>query len=300
MRRLPPLRSLQVFEAAARLGSFAEAGNELHLTPSAISHHIRDLEDRLEVTLFHRFHRQVILTDLGRSYAKVIRQSLGAITTATQTIERRGKVDILTIHCVPSLASQWLMHRLSRFSSQYPDIEVRINSAVAAVDLIAEQADFDIRYGPVVRESSIVINPFPMEPLAVVCTPELATGEQPIKEPADLINHTLIHSEINLITWKKWVKDYPGLELNLKKGPKFDRSFMSINYAVEGLGVALESRLLTQREIESKKLVMPLGTDNPKLVFHNLVYLKSKEHLPKMVVFKNWLFEQLEETFKEF
>src|SRR5690625_1928357 len=109
MRSLPPLKSLQAFEAAARLGSFAAAANELFLTPSAISHHIRALEERLNIALFHRVHRGVMLTDAGRRYAQGIGQGLTIMEMATRRTEHYAKSDVLTIHAVPSLASQWLM-----------------------------------------------------------------------------------------------------------------------------------------------------------------------------------------------
>lgn len=297
MRYLPPLKSLQAFEAAARLGSFAAAADELFLTPSAISHHIRTLEERLGIALFHRIHRGVTLTDAGRRYAQVIGQGLGIMEIATRRIEHYSKSDVLTVHAVPSLASQWLMPRLSRFSAQYPDIDVRINASVNNINLTAEQADFDIRYGTAVSESGVIIHPFPKEPMAIVCAPALMQSEHPIHTPKDLQFHTLIHSEVNRITWRDWLNQHPDVELNLARGPRFDRSFMAISAAIDCLGVAMESRLLLERELEHGHLIMPLGPEPPKMVFHHLLYLESKAHLPKMIAFKEWLFTQLNESF---
>ena len=297
MRRLPPLRSLQAFEAAARLGSFAAAADELHLTPSAISHHIRDLEERLAIVLFHRAHRRVILTDAGRRYAGVIGQGFGLIELATRRIEHHGKSDVLTVHCVPTLATQWLMPRLSRFGAQYPDIDLRLNASVGDVNLVAEQADFAICYGTVVVESGVDMTPFPKEPLTIVCAPELMNTVHPIRTPEDLQHHTLIHSEVNLFKWGDWAKQHPNVELSLKRGPRFDRTFMTISAAVDCLGVAIESRLMMERELESGKLVMPLGPEPAQMVFHRLLHLESKANLPKMVAFKEWLFAQLNESF---
>ena len=107
MRKIPPLKSIQAFEAASRLGSFVAAADELHLTPSAISHQIRELEQRLGIALFHRVHRAVELTDAGRRYAEAVAEALGLIEASTRSIERTGKSDILTIHSVPSFAAQW-------------------------------------------------------------------------------------------------------------------------------------------------------------------------------------------------
>jgi LysR family glycine cleavage system transcriptional activator len=293
VRKLPSLRSVRAFEAASRLGSFAAAADELHVTASAVSHQIRELEREVGVALFHRVHRAVVLTDMGRRYAERVAEGLGIIEAATRTIERRGKSDILTIHCVPSFAAQWLMPRLSRFSALHPDIDVRLNASVSLVDLAGGEADFDIRYGPFIPASGVTILPLPEETIVVLCSPRLAEGDHPIRHPADLRWHTLIHSELNLVAWREWFRmnDVAGIEL--ERGPRFDRSFMAINAAVDGVGVALESRLLIQSELQTGRLVLPFSLTQPKLVCHTLAFLKSKAASPKINAFREWLFDEL-------
>lgn len=293
MRRMPPLKAVQAFESASRLGSFAAAADELHLTPSAISHQIRWLEEQLGIALFHRVHRSTVLTDAGRRYAETVAEAFGLIEAGTRAIERTGKSDILTVHSVPSFAAQWLMPRLSRFSSLNPDIDVRLNASAGMVDLAGSEADFDIRYGTVFPEAGVTVRPFPEEAIVVLCAPSLARGRSSIKKPNHLSGHTLIHSEVNLYSWRDWRRDHPGVTLQLDRGPRFDRSFMSISAAIDGIGVALESRLLVERELESRQLVMPFGIEGPRLVCHQLRFLKTKAHLPKMRAFSEWLFEEL-------
>lgn len=294
MRKIPPLKALQAFEAASRLGSFAAASDELHLTPSAISHQIRLLEQQLGVTLFHRVHRAVELTDIGRRYAEVIAEAFGLIEANTRSIERTGKSDILTIHSVPSFATQWLMPRLSRFSALNPDIDVRLNASVATIDLAAGEADFDIRYGSVFPSSGMEVQPFPEETIVITCSPKVLQ-----EQALNLAEAALIHSEINLYTWREWQRDNPAIKLHLSRGLRFDRSFMAINAAVDGLGVAIESRLMIERELETGKLVLPFGLTGPKLVCHRLTYLKTKAHFQKMKAFRQWLFEELNKTMDE-
>jgi LysR family glycine cleavage system transcriptional activator len=293
MRQIPPLKAVQAFEAASRLGSFVAAADELHLTPSAISHQVRLLEQRLGITLFHRVHRAVELTDGGRRYAEVVAEAFGLLEAGTRSIERVGKSDILTIHSVPSFATQWLMPRLSRFSAMNPDIDVRLNASVATIDLAAGEADFDIRYGNVFPDSGVVVQPFPEETIVVVCSPSLTSKRRARRGSIDLGESTLIHSEVNLYTWRDWLRNHPGFTLHLDRGPRFDRSFMAINAAVDGMGVALESLLMIERELESGRLVLPFGLEGQKLVGHRLTYLKTKAHLPKMKAFREWLFEEL-------
>ncbi|MEA4837463.1 MAG: transcriptional regulator GcvA [Rhodospirillaceae bacterium] len=293
MQRIPSLKAIQAFESAARLGSFAAAAEELLVSPSAISHQIRLLEREIGISLFHRVHRSVLLTDVGRRYAEQIAEAFGGIEAATRSIERRGKSDILTIHSVPSLASQWLMPRLSRFSASQPDIDIRLNASVPMVDLAAGGADFDIHYGMAFPASGVEAMPFPEETIVACCAPSLRDGANPIREPGDLRFHTLIHSEVNLVSWRDWFR-FAGVEgVDLKRGPRFDRSFMAISAAMDGVGVALESRLLIQKELETGRLVTPFALDGPRLVCHRLLFLRSKAQIPKIKAFRDWLFAEL-------
>lgn len=294
MRKLPSLKTIQAFEAASRLGSFAAAAQELLVTPSAISHQIRQLEQEIGVPLFHRVHRSIVLTDKGRRYAEQIAEAFGTLEAATRSVEQRGKSDILTIHSVPSFATQWLMPRLSRFSARQADIDLRLNASVSLIDLASGEADFDIRYGTVFPAAGVTTMPFPEEMVLVLCTPALARGKHPIRKPSDLQHHTLIHSEVNLYSWRDWSRQHGDIPLDLARGPRFDRSFMAISAAVDGAGVCLESRLMVERELDSGRLVAPFGLSGPKISGHSLAFLRSKSNVPKIRAFREWLFEQLD------
>lgn len=296
MRQLPPLKSIQAFEAAARLGSFLRAAEELHITASAISHRIRALERALSVALFHRVHRSVMLTDAGSRFAAEVAEAFGRIESAAQEIARVGKSDLINVHVVPSLAAQWLMPRIARFSATYPDLDVRITASTEHVDLASGPVDFDIRYGPVLRRAGVETEMFPPEPIVALCSPALTRGRKAIKTPRDLAHHTLIHSEINLYRWRDWQGDHPGVRLALDRGPRFDRSFMSIFAAVDGLGVCLESRLLVERQLDSGRLVLPFGGEGPRIECHSLNYLSSRARLPKMRLFREWLMSSLAQS----
>lgn len=295
MTDVPQLRTVQIFEAAARLESFLRAADELRLTPSAVSHQIRSLEQSLGVLLFHRVNRAVMLTDVGRKYADEISEALGRIEAATQTIARKGKSDILTVHSVPSFASQWLMPRLNKFGALNPEIDVRLNASGDPADLGGDAVDIDIRYGTFVPAAYLGVDPFPMETIVALCSPSLMKGSLRIRTPADIRKHVLIHSEVNLYRWKHWAADQ-GVDIELERGPRFDRSFMAINTAIDGLGVCLESRLLVQRELESGRLMMPLGSAGPKIRCHSLVYRRSRANVPKISIFRKWLAKALKET----
>jgi LysR family transcriptional regulator, glycine cleavage system transcriptional activator len=295
MHKLPSLSSLRTFEAAARLGTFGLAADELSVTASAVSHQIKLLEEYTGVRLFHRINRTVVLTDVGRRYANEIAFAFEHMVAATQNVAKSDKSDILSIHSSPSFATQWLMPRLSRFSTIQPDIDVRLHAAHSGVDMVPE-FDIDIRYGTKLSSASTVSVFLPEEVIVPMCAPALIDGPKPIHRPEDLRHHTLIHSEATLVGWDDWVRSKPNLKLNLKRGLRFDRSFMSIGAAVDGLGVCFESLLLVQREIEMKQLVMPFGMDSLKIRGHNIAYLTSMAELPKIKAFQNWLFSELAHT----
>ena len=288
-------KAVQAFEAAARLSSFSLAAEELFVTPSAVSHQVKSLEDQFGVQLFHRVHRAVILTDAGRRYAEEISAAFARIETATRDLGRLTKSDILTIHSTPSFATQWLMPRLARFSAKHPDIDVRLNASKDPVDLIASAVDVDIRYvSKNILPLGIKTVAFPPETIVPLCSPKLANGPNPIRTPEDLSHHTLIHSEVCLVGWRDWGRQHRDVKLDLKRGPRFDRSFMSISAAVDGLGVCLESLLLVQRELETGRLVAPLGFDGLEVRGYTFNVLKSSAELPKVRNFHDWLFSEME------
>lgn len=296
MRKIPPLNSIQAFESAARLGSFIQASEELYITPSAISHRIRILEEALGVSLFHRIHRAVVITDAGRRFADEVAMAFGRIESAAQEITRVGKSDLIAVHVVPSFAAQWLMPRLARFTAKFPDIDVRITASVDQINLEDGTVDFDIRYGPVLKRAGIETEMFPPELIVAICSPELIKGRSGIKRPEDLGKHMLIHSELNRYSWRDWQRDHPSTSLKLDRGPRFDRSFMSIFAAVDGLGVCLESKLLVERQLDSKRLVLPFGGEGPRIECHSLNYLASKAKLLKIQIFRDWLMQSLAES----
>jgi LysR family glycine cleavage system transcriptional activator len=129
------------------------------------------------------------------------------------------------------------MPRLSRFSMLHPDTDVRLNAAVASVDLSAGEADFAIRYGTFLPAHGVAVAPFPEETFVVACAPSLAKGKRPIRKPADIEGHKLIYSEVNLVTWRDWLDGNGLSHIQTTRGPRFDRTFMAINAAVDGLGI---------------------------------------------------------------
>ena len=165
----------------------------------------------------------------------------------------------------------------------------------ADVDLIKEAVDIDIRYGARrLQPAGTMVLDLPLETIVPLCAPRLANGEHPIRAVADLKNHTLIHSEGCLVGWRDWMRLHRKVVLDITRGPRFDRSFMAISAAVDGLGVCLESLLLAQRELKAGALVAPLGLEGLRVNGYTMNLLKSRADLPKVKSFQDWLFGELE------
>ena len=296
MQKKISIKSIQAFEAAARLGSFAVAADELTVTASAVSHQIKLLEEQLGIALFHRVHRSVVLTEVGRNYAAEIIGAFARIEATTRNVAVAGTSAVLTVHSTPSFASQWLMRRLAQFGETHPELDIRLHASLIPVDLNQGTVDIDIRYNPGPPSAGSFMVPFPDDMIVPMCSPSLAHGTKPIRRPEDLARHTLIHSEVTILGWRDWARRHRKVRLDLERGPRFDRSFMAISAAVDGLGVCLDSLLLAEQELRAGKLIIPFAGDVMTFQGHGFVTLRSKADLPNIRNFRNWLFDELAAT----
>jgi LysR family glycine cleavage system transcriptional activator len=290
------IKAIQAFEAAARLGSFALAADELAVTPSAISHQVRLLEEQIGVLLFQRVHRSVILTDVGREYAAEVVAAFGRIDAATRLAATATGATSLTIHSTPSIATQWLMKRLPLYGELHPEIDLRLQASVNQIDLGQGIVDIDVRYNPGPAPAGSVMMHFPDDVVVPMCSPRLANGLKPIRRVEDMAGHTLIHGDITILGWRDWSRRNRKARLDLDRGPHFDRSFMAIRAAVDGLGVCLDSMLLAEQELRAGTLVVVLPETAMKVRGHGFVTLRSKADALKVVAFREWLFSELELT----
>ncbi|MFB9128485.1 LysR substrate-binding domain-containing protein [Paraburkholderia dipogonis] len=145
------------------------------------------------------------------------------------------------------------MPRIARFSAAHTDIDVRLNASSEAADLISGAVDIDIRYGPrKLQPAGTLVLELPPETIVPLCAPALMSGDYPLRSVADLQHHPLIHSEGCLVGWRDWMRLHRKTRIDIGRGPRFDRSFMALSAAVDGLGVCLESLLLAQRELENR------------------------------------------------
>ena len=257
---LPPLTALVAFETVARRLSFARAAEELHLTPSAVSHQIAKLEQFLGFLLFERTPRGITLSDAGESYLNRVAGALGAIGNATNDV-RKGVRNTLYIHSSTSLASLWLMPRLGKFVRAFPDISLSLSASPVHSDFALGQVDVDIRYG-VPEWPNLVVEPIFEERI-------LPLASQPVHVPSDLLKRPLIQSTVSLVQWPAWFASRKIIGMPDRFAFRFDRASMSLEAAVQGLGIALESDRIASQHIEAGRLLP---------VFHTAWSLPIKAH----------------------
>src|SRR6201992_2309896 len=256
--RLPSLTGLRPFEAAARHLSFTQAAAELNVTQTAISHQIRRLEEELGIRLFVRQNRSLALTAEAKEYLPGIRAAFNDLRLATDRLLRKDNDRVLTVSTLASLAAKWLLPRLSSFQQAHPDIDVRITSSISLVDFRRDDVDAAIRYGrghwPGVRADWLTA-----DELFPVCSPELPNGKKPLRSPEDLAQHTLLHSSGGYDDdWRLWLTaaELPS-DISKQPGLSFDMVLMTVQAAIDGLGVALGRTSYVQDDIAKGRLVVP-------------------------------------------
>lgn len=297
-RRLPPLRALQAFEAVARTHSVTKAADELAVTPSAVSHRLRNLEDHLGMKLFHHARRRVALSDAGRDFLQSIGPAFDRIERASDRLANGMASDVLTIHCTPSFAPAWLVPRIDAFVQQHPNIDLRVHASPEPVDFFRSDTDIEIRYGNSDWAGLIVV-PLMDDVLTPLCAPELRTrlGFGPGLTPEALVAAPLIVSERAPIGWEQWFHAN-GISHTVRRGLRFDRGYLAAQAAAAGLGVALESRIFAARYLESGELVgLFAGTRGDAVAgAHTLVYPPVYRDVQKIQLFQNWLLDAVAAT----
>jgi LysR family glycine cleavage system transcriptional activator len=290
--RLPSLNGLRAFEAAARHLSFTQAAAELNVTQTAISHQIKRLEEELGVRLFIRQNRALALTPAAKEYLPGIRAAFNDLRLATDRLLRRDDDHVLTVSTLASLAAKWLLPRITGFQEAHPGIDVRITTSTALVDFRSGDVDAAIRYGrgqwPGLRADWLMA-----DKLFPVCSPALLAGKKPLRKPEDLADHVLLHSSAaNDDDWRLWLTA-AGLPTNLSKQPgvTFDLVFMTVQAAIDGVGVAMGRTSYVQDDIAKGRLVVPFDITLPVDAGFYLVSPEARADSPKLSAFRNWLTE---------
>jgi len=293
---LPPLNSLRAFESAGRHLSFSKAAEELSVTPGAISQQIRGLEDFLEIKLFKRRNRSIVLTDAGQIFLPLLSDGFSSISEAVDVVRKSQCDEPLTITAPPSFTSKWLIPRLCKFQSLHPDIDVRIDASSHLVDFVRDDIDVGIRFGDgeYPELESIFLFSFDLIP---VCSPELLTDGKGLGDVSDIRHHTLLHDDDRNIDpswpdWAMWLATAGVDDIDASRGIYFNQGEMIIEAALEGQGIALVSSVMAAGEIESGRLVQPFETRLPVRLRFHLVTSAQKARNPKVAEFRQWILEE--------
>ena len=291
-RRLPPLNALRAFEAAARLGSFNGAAAELFVTPSAISHQVKSLEDFLGVSLFRRTRRQVQLTIAGERYLASVSHALDEIDLATRRLLVSSNSGALNISVAPAFLTRWLVPKVREFQERHPDIELRLSPNSGEIDFAWSDIDMAIYFGDgnwpdldVYFLREVVMVP--------VCSREFAEANPRMSRPEDLSSHTLIDVSSRPEEWDEFLASFGVTRRNRSKRLSVSSTSLALGAAMENLGVALADRQLVAREVLYGRLVTPLDISMNNHLGYYLVYQKDRKPSQEMRAFIDWVMDEI-------
>ncbi|HGL4261006.1 transcriptional regulator GcvA [Burkholderia dolosa] len=256
-RRLPPLNSLRAFEAAARLGSFTLAADELCVTHGAISRHVQQLETWLGRPLFERHNRRVELTVVGRAYLAEVGASLDRIALATAQHFGPRQQHVLRVSAPATFSLRWLVPKLSSFQVAHPGIEVRLSTSNEPIEKLRDSVDVIVRGGPQTIDG-YVAEEFLSEIRLPVCAPKLLEGK-PLHTPADLADFTLLHAATYPGMWPEWLAAAGHADLVPRHSLTLEHFYLTLQGALDGLGVAMGPIALVADDIAEGRLVQPFS-----------------------------------------
>ncbi|WP_119460809.1 transcriptional regulator GcvA [Rhodospirillaceae bacterium SYSU D60014] len=285
--RLPPLNALRLFEAAGRHQSFKLAAEELHLTPSAVSHGIVSLERWLGVNLFDRGPRGISLTVAGQDYLPYVSEALSMIATGTQRLPSRRTDRRILVSVAPTFATNWLLPNLHKFHKQHPPIVVSIDTARRQLDFPTDGVDLAIRMGrgPWPGLASVKLM---QEWLVPVCSPTYLSTLG-ADGAARLAGVTLLHVVSATEDWAAWLEAAGIGDVDLSRGFQFDTARIAFDAAASGLGIAIGRKPLVDRDLASGRLVRALDPVVPAATAYWLVSSEAAENRPEIAAFKRWL-----------
>lgn len=293
LRRLP-LDLLPTFDAAARHLSFTAAAEELFLTQSAVSRQVQQLEQALEVALFERKHRGLVLTEAGRLMQRTVTDCLERLADASARIRAAQAPRQLAITCTPGFASFWLIPRLARFTAAHRGIDVRISATLEVLDLKRSDIDVAIRFVPRASGHGPMLFAEEVQPL---CAPALLhDAERPLKTPADLRHHTLLTVDLPQSTptldWEPWLELMGVSAIEPASTLRFTRYAEAVAAAVAGQGIVIGRLPLMADMVQDGRLVAPFrGKATSKRAYFVEMAERANGN-PHAAEFAQWLVQE--------
>ncbi|MCP4982866.1 MAG: transcriptional regulator GcvA [Gammaproteobacteria bacterium] len=289
---MPPLNSLKCFEAAGRLMSFTAAAKELNVTQAAISHQIKVIEGFLGLSLFQRYPRRLALTEPGKALLPEVIEAFDRVSLAIGALGNEQYSNLLSVRLAPSFAAKWLSPRLKYFWLQYPEIDLCLYHAHAAVDFEREEIDIAVTYGKgdwpgVVVDKLLSLDFFP------VCAPAFMHNDKPLNDINNLCYYTLLH-DANYECWHGWLNLAGAEGINADKGTIIDDTNVLIQAAIDGQGIALGSTPFVEDHLEAGRLIKPFDIELVNDFCYYVVCPQSHLKNPAVIAFKEWLLSLVE------
>jgi DNA-binding transcriptional LysR family regulator len=298
MNKLASLDLLKGFEAAARHLSFTQAAAELCVTQSAVSRQIKTLEDQLGVALFQRRNRALLLTDAGQILHRTAAEMLRLLAEATERITQESPGRLLTVSTTVSFASLWLVPRLVNFRRRHPDIDVRISANNEMVNLQRQRIDLAVRFcEPKAAPAGAI--PLAREEVFPVCSPALLRDRaRPLRKPADLARHVLLHlddaaSSWPWFNWAEWLQEMGVPELKPAGALRFSHYDQLIRAAIDGEGIALGRNPLVMEPLRRKQLVTPFARKAISSREYYILLAPESANRKAVADFTAWLMEEV-------
>jgi LysR family transcriptional regulator, glycine cleavage system transcriptional activator len=290
--RLPPLSTLRVFDAVARLDSLKEAAEELRLTPSAVSHQLRNLEEHLGVSLLRRRSRGVELTEAGVQFAAHIATAFREIHHAVRTVRQDKESSVLRVSTAPVFATELIMPNLHDFERRYPAIQLRLEMSETQTDFDTESIDAAIRLGPATPTSLYTEELLDISSISLFCSPKLMEGPNALREIGDLQRYALVSlsNQPSLSSmWRQWVHAADRVGLKPARELRFDTFIGALQAAESGLGLVLAPHSLVARQLQEGRLAMPFKIFTPLPWAYRFMCRRGQERLAKVDAFRRWI-----------
>jgi LysR family transcriptional regulator, glycine cleavage system transcriptional activator len=303
IEHFPGLRSLRAFAASARHLSFSKAAEEIGVTPAAISHQIKEIEDQLRVSLFIRNSRTMTLTREGEILAIAAQESLETLSRAVKRVKRLENRNQIKVSSSPSLAAKWLVPRLDDFLGLVPGADVRLDVSSMLVDFERDDIDIAIRFGEGKYPGMDSVLLF-QDTVFPVCSPSIITKETPLSQPRDLLKHKLIHLDYDLQSsapwpnWKMWMAAAGIKDFDERAGLHFRQTSLTVQAAIDGMGVALGDSNLVADDLAAGRLVKPfeLALSTPPQFAYYIITPRNAPPNPLVGLFRDWCLKEAHVT----
>ncbi len=295
------LNALRAFEASARHQSFSAAAAELNVTPAAVGQLVRTLEDWLGMPLFHRSasgRARLVPTEAAERALPEIRTGFDRLRLGLERLQEGSANGVLTVTVSPAFAAKWLLPRIDRFQTAWPDTDVRLDTSLKPVDFVAQRIDIGVRYGAG-SWPGLTAEKLMDEDMYPVCTPEMARRHARLRDPQDLARETLIHDlsmdeHTGFPTWETWLRHAGVADRAMTRGLRINNSAAVLQAALEGRGIALARSVMAHDDVVSGRLVRIFPHIHfPSPLSYYVVYRPECAGLPRLAAFRNWLHDEV-------